>query len=284
MTGGYAPENGPMGWMGRFPIFLSTVLVAVHVMAMVFVSLLMALGQESTILALSFSSEAIMDGSVWQFLTYALVNRPSLWFAVEMYMLLTFGSEVERRIGRTGFGWLYLTLVLAPPTVLTGLALAGIPSVYAGSGAIHLAVFVGFVAIHPRAPIFFGLEARWVAVILLGINSLQLLGFRAWLPLGVLWLEIACVAFMLLRAGAVSSEIFPGRFPEFPKLPKPAKPAQKMTRASKSTREQVEVDPHASIDPLLEKISKHGIGSLTKAEREKLERARALLLERERKE
>jgi hypothetical protein len=43
------------------------------------------------------------------------------------------------------------------------------------------------------------------------------------------------------------------------------------------------VDPHRIIDPLLEKISRDGLASLTRREREQLERARALLLERERR-
>jgi hypothetical protein len=38
------------------------------------------------------------------------------------------------------------------------------------------------------------------------------------------------------------------------------------------------VDPHRIIDPLLEKISQNGLSSLTRREREQLERARAVLL------
>jgi hypothetical protein len=40
-------------------------------------------------------------------------------------------------------------------------------------------------------------------------------------------------------------------------------------------------DPHRVIDPLLEKISRHGLASLTRREREQLEQARAVLLGRE---
>ena len=43
------------------------------------------------------------------------------------------------------------------------------------------------------------------------------------------------------------------------------------------------VDPHRIIDPLLEKISKDGLASLTRREREQLEHARAVLLEQERR-
>ncbi len=43
------------------------------------------------------------------------------------------------------------------------------------------------------------------------------------------------------------------------------------------------VDPHRIMDPLLEKISRDGLASLTRREREQLERARAVLLEMERR-
>ena len=43
------------------------------------------------------------------------------------------------------------------------------------------------------------------------------------------------------------------------------------------------VDPHRIIDPLLEKISRDGLASLTRREREQLERARTALLEKERR-
>ncbi len=39
---------------------------------------------------------------------------------------------------------------------------------------------------------------------------------------------------------------------------------------------------HESIDPILEKISKHGMASLTKSEKARLEKARAELIEKER--
>ncbi len=41
-------------------------------------------------------------------------------------------------------------------------------------------------------------------------------------------------------------------------------------------------DVHESIDPLLDKISKHGLGSLTHSERAVLEKARVSLLRKDR--
>lgn len=278
-TGNY-DDRAPLTWIGQFPVYLTTILVATHVVTMILVALLMAIGQAPTLEALTFSSESIVSRfAIWEFFSYVFVNRPSLWFAIEMYLLLTFGSEVEKRIGHKGFAWLYLALVLVIPIVLTGAAAFGIESVYAGSGAVHFAIFIGFVAIYPTAQIFFGLQARWIALILLGINSLQLLAFRAWVPLWVLWIECACAIFMLYKAGVASTGIFDGVSSVIPRTSR----GEKRTAKDVSADKPAATDPYESIDPLLDKISKHGIHSLTKAERQKLEKARALLLERERR-
>jgi hypothetical protein len=47
--------------------------------------------------------------------------------------------------------------------------------------------------------------------------------------------------------------------------------------------EEPPIDPHRVIDPLLDKISRDGLSSLTRREREQLERARTALLENERR-
>lgn len=274
-------DRAPFFWVGRLPVFLTTALVATHVLTMIFVALLMALGQGDTIAALSFSTQSILSHfAIWEFFTYVFVNRPSIWFAIEMYLLLVFGTEVEKRIGHKGFGWMYLALTLAIPTVLTGAAAFGVQSAYAGSGAVHFAIFVAFVAIYPTAQIFFGLQARWIALILFSINSLMAIAGRSWVSLSMLWLAVGCALFMLHRAGVSSSGLFRGMdsiIPPTPREPKLARPQ------SKKKPSPPPPDPYESIDPLLEKISKHGIHSLTKAERQKLEKARALLLERERR-
>jgi membrane associated rhomboid family serine protease len=273
-------DRSPLTWVGRFPVYLTTFLVAAHVVAMIIVSLLLALGQSVTMDSLSYSSEAVVSQfSMWQFVTYVFINRPSLWFVIEMYLLLTFGSEVEKRIGHRGFGWMYLALVLAIPIVLTGAAAFGVSSVYAGSGAVHFAIFIAFVAIYPTAQIFFGFQARWIGLILLAINSLQLLAYRDWVSLSMLWLSCACAVFMLVKSGVASTGIWDGVSDVIPRQPKEEKRPMK----SAGAKSVAAADPYESIDPLLDKISKHGIHSLTKAERQRLEKARTLLLERERR-
>lgn len=276
----------PITWVGQVPIYATTLLVALHVLTMVGTSIALAMApspvgfpslvEASPILApLLFSNVAVLEHlAVWQFFTYPFVNAPSIWFAIEMYLLFSFGREVERFLGRKGFLWLYLALMFAAPIALTVLGLAKVPVVFWGSSEIHFAIFIAFVVLYPGAQFFFSLQAKWVAAILLAIYSLQYLANQAWINLGVLWLECACAVLMLRFSGATNASLAAW-------LPEREERPVRRVRAPKAREPEPETDLHQSIDPLLEKISKHGIGSLTKRERLQLEQARAALLERE---
>jgi membrane associated rhomboid family serine protease len=281
IAGRHSEDYHPITWVGRFPIYATTLLVLLHVTAMVGVAVAMALtgardaAESPWIAPFIYSSvDVLRHFSLWQLVTCAFVNVPSLWFVVEMWMLYTFGREVEKFVGRRAFLWLYAALVLVGPLALTLLGIAGVPSMLAGSGTIHFALFVAFVVIYPNAEIFFSFQAKWVAVVLVAIYSLQDIAYRNWTQLGVLWLSCAC-AVAILNVAGVSNASFGAWLPEHEE-----KPAPRRSRA-KRREESEEADLHESIDPLLEKISKHGIGSLTKGERQRLEQAREALLDRE---
>ncbi len=284
IAGRHSDDYHPITWVGRVPIYVTTLLVALQVLAMIGTTIAMSLSGAPAPVAspllepLLYSNVAILKNfQIWQFVSYAFVNEPTVWFAVEMWLLYSFGSEVEKFLGRRAFLWLYLSLVLVSPVVLTALGLAGVPAFLAGSGAIHFAIFVAFVVIYPGAQIFFSIQAKWVAAVLLGIYSLQYLAHTMWVPLGVLWLECACAVLMLRLSGATNASMESW----LPALEEDLGPIRPARLARREKAPEPEPDLHESIDPLLEKISKHGIGSLTKRERQRLEQARAALLERE---
>ena len=121
---------------------------------------------------------------LWQFVTYAFVNKPEIFTLIQLVLLAFFGRDVEKFIGRKSFAWLYAVLVLAIPVLLSLLNFLGMDSgTYYGSDAVHFAVFVAFVMIYPAAEIFFGIQARWIAIALLGIYTLQMLAYRQWINL-----------------------------------------------------------------------------------------------------
>jgi membrane associated rhomboid family serine protease len=263
----------PVTWVGRHPVHVTTLLVAVHVFAAIVACFL---GGMYILGHLAFDSAMVWQrGEFWQLATYAFVHSPSnlLWFAIEMYMLFTFGREVERFVGRRAFIVLYAILLFAP-TVLLALWGLGQRTGIAGSNAIHFGIFVAFATIFPNLEMLLRIQAKWVAIALAAIGTLQLLAYRDWANMAVLWLSIALAfSFIYLRGAGPELEWWSSLKSRF--QPKP-----KFQVVPRSTPQRT-VEPeniHESIDPVLEKISRQGINSLTASERRALDRARNRLL------
>ena len=157
---------------------------------------------------LQFDSAAVLrSGQVWRLFTYAFVHEPRtlLWFAVEMYFLFVFGREVERFIGRNAYIALYAVLLIAPTIVLTAWGLWQ-PSALAGSPALHFGIFVAFATIYPRVELFLRIMAKWIALILAGVYTFQLLAYHAWTELAVVWTSIGA-AFLFIELRGAGPEI-----------------------------------------------------------------------------
>jgi hypothetical protein len=270
----------PVAWMGRYPLDVTTMLVVVHVAAMVLGCLLIAFGGGSFVGWLAFDSQEVLHGHAFhQVITYAFVHPPSspsalIWFAVEMYMLFAFGREVERFLGRNAFIALYGVLLLGPSLLLTVWGLTQ-RSGLAGSANLHLGVFIAFATIYPRAELMFRILAKWAALILAGAYTLQLLAYHVWWDLAVLWFSMAAAFCFVEFRGAGPELTWLSGFKRLARR----KPRLYVVQKTASARRVVEPeDVYASVDPILDKIAKSGIGSLTPGERRALDRARARLL------
>ena len=93
-----SPENeGPLTWIGNFPVYVSTALAGVHGLTLILTAVAMAAGAEEFLQSVAFSSQAFTtDWSLWQAGSYAFVHRPSYWLLlVELYLLVAFGKEIE---------------------------------------------------------------------------------------------------------------------------------------------------------------------------------------------
>jgi membrane associated rhomboid family serine protease len=272
----------PVTWMGRYPVDVTTMLVGLHVAVAILTAIIAGIlgtfGANPLRPYLQFDSAAVLHGGqVWRFFTYAFVHDPPalLWFAIEMYMLFVFGREVERFIGRRAYVALYLTLLLLPAVVLIRLWFLG-PTTIGTSTALHFAVFVAFATIYPNMQFFLRIAAKWVALILVAIGTLSALAMRDWQSLVMLWTSIGAAFFFIELRGAGPELVWwndlKARFgpkPKFHVVPKPG-----------PGRGAALVDGFASIDPILDKISKFGIGSLTANERRQLDRERERLLKK----
>jgi membrane associated rhomboid family serine protease len=272
----------PVAWMGRYPVDVTTMLVGVHVVCAVLACILTAISSLSgTLNYFVFDSARIWSGlQLWRLGTYAFVHSPStlLWFAVEMYFLFVFGREVERFVGRRAYIALYAVLLIAPTIVLTIWGLWQ-RSALDGSPALHFGIFVAFATIYPNVEFFLRIKAKWIAMILAGVYTFQLLAFHAWTDLAVVWTSIAA-AFLFIELRGAGPELvwwsdLKARFGPKPKF----HVVQKARPRSGSGRMEPD-NVYASIDAILDKISKFGIGSLTANERRQLDRERERLLKK----
>jgi membrane associated rhomboid family serine protease len=265
----------PVTWVGRHPIHVTTLLVGIHAFTAIVACFL---GGAGILGHLAFDSALVWQrGEFWQLATYAFVHSPSalLWFAVEMYMLFVFGREVERFIGRRAFIVLYLFLLLAPTVLLSLWGLSERVGI-AGSPALHFGIFIAFATIYPSVELLLRIQAKWVALALAAISTLQLLAYRDWSAMAVLWVSIAAAFFFIRLRGAGPELVW------WSNVKSRWQPKPKFQVVPRSAPRRV-VEPenvHESIDPVLEKISKQGINSLTASERRALDRARTRLLKK----
>src|SRR5437588_9978699 len=245
----------PVAWMGRYPVDVTTMLVGVHVVCAVLACILTAIpGVGGTLNYFVFDSARIWNGlQIWRLGSYAFVHFPSglLWFAVEMYFLFVFGREVERFVGRRAYIALYLVLLITPAALLTIWGLWQ-HSALAGSPALHFGIFVAFATIYPRVELFLRIMAKWIALILSGVYTFQLLAYHAWSDLVVVWTSIGA-AFLFIELRGAGPELvwwnaFKARFASRPKYHVVHKPQL----GASGVRSDPD-DAQASIDPILDK-------------------------------
>ena len=294
----------PLFWVRGRPVHVTTLLVAVHILSLVAGSLLRGFGLLNLPYAMMFSASAVAHGEVWRLASYVFAHDVSLGTVFGLFILFFLGREVERFFGRTMFIWLYAGLTLLGSLTLLGLhylpsADAGDAQWIDGGSLVLFGVFISFAVVYPNVQVYFFIPSVWIAYALLGVATLACFANHQWHLMTTIWLSVA-FAFFYTRYSRLGSEAFgplanwrsylPRRpvrreLPMRPRL-KPrravdtAEPAEPVGAVSTSYRASGDV--HESIDPLLDKISKHGLASLTHSERATLERARVSLLRKDR--
>lgn len=260
----------PITWVGRLPVYATTIIVALYVASMIGVALALAAGADAAA-ALSFDSGAVLHKlQLWRCVTYAFVNPPDPWFIVSLVMLYIFGRDVEQHLGRSGFVRLYLAFLLLGPSLLLAGSLATGQSLVLNQSWANFAVFLAFAALYPNAQLIFNIPAKVFAWVILGVSVLQLLSTQKWMDMTVL-LSTSFLAWYAMRHGTALNLDFLARL-------RPVRPGRRPKLRVVRDPDEEPVDPHSIIDPLLEKISRQGLASLSRREREQLERARAVLM------
>ncbi len=306
----YHPDNQPLGQFKNFPIYLVTVLVAVHVVSMLSG---VVIGRQPYVEMLQFAPNTFSPfAQPWRWVTYAFVQVPTVWFLIEMYLLYSFGRQIEGDFGRRVFLRIYAALIILPPLLATVAFLAGVGSsqVFAGSNLSTFCLFMGICLVNPGAPLFgiHWLPLKLVGPLLLGISVLSYLADRDGVGLIVL-LSCVLLLYKMLRAYGLPArfgdvkEAFRDALPARKAKPVPTtshgktsdgktsdgkiypKSAAKPKEASKYYEPKIKPKPDLAperkaveeIDGLLDKIARLGLDSLTAEEKAALQRASSKL-------
>lgn len=280
----------PLGHLGGYPIHVATLLAIIHTAMLVAWTLVISFGGEWLVRYVAFSSTMVLQGWVSQPFTYIFVHIPSspfalIGFALEMYFgLFVIGREVEKFLGRRVFCYIYGGLTLVTPALLLACSfLSAFQIPLSGSGLLHFLIFVVFATIYPNTGVFFGIPSKWIVAVVAAGFGLFCLAYHQWALLVITWVSMLAAYYAARMAGVGDGfdlfqairERFSRPQPEFPSRPK----TKSLSRPEPEPDSAME-----SVDSVLEKISKHGIGSLTSSERATLERARVTLLNRGKKD
>ena len=237
---------------------------------------------QGTYLALSLAG--LESGYVWQLLTFQFMHFNWLHILFNSIVIFFFGRAVEQAVGARKFLMLYFTsgvvgglfqmlLALAVPTTFDGAvvgASAGAAGLVGAFAVMHwderFTLFIYFFPVNLR-----GKTLLWGSIALALISMAFPSNVANAAHLGGI-LTGAWLTRWILRGGFS----WPSLRHE-PREYAPARPRKKLWGSSYPPEEDLSADDFlkSEVDPILDKISAHGIQSLTTREREILEKARS---------
>jgi membrane associated rhomboid family serine protease len=271
----------PLFWVQGRPLYANTLIIIGHVTAFVVSALCIAyFGYAPVSEALALNTPQVwQEGQVWRLFSYvafdpAFFGQRSVWIIFSIILLYFFGREVEQLLGRKTYLKFYAALIIIPAILLCLFGLF-VPSSYLNCCDVIFGVFVAFATIYPGAmpSMWIPLTARALMWILLGVFTLIDLALHAYTSIFMLW-SCSAVGYLSMRlVGAGQGMNWFANWLE----------ERRMHRLTRRHQFKVVQDKKAteSIDAILEKISRQGVGSLDAHERATLEKARAKLLKRD---
>jgi len=223
----------------------------------------------------------VKHGQVWRLVTWPLLNQPDIWVALGIAIFWWFGKQIEAQLGRVRYLWLLLLITLIPAAIGTFLDTGAF-----GIRWLEIPIFVIFVCENPKAPFFFGIPAWVLAVVIVGIDILQLIGDRLSEQL-LMYVTAIVVGVWTARSMGMINEFewlprlkLPGRG----KRRKRIEPTPTFTRGNSGRNVVVDgpwpttpmyrpMDDQAEVDQILDKIALVGMDGLTADEKRRLNEA-----------
>jgi len=266
-------------WMGH-PIYVNTLILITHIAAFALGGVALSWFGLGAMLPLMLNTDDVLAyGQIWRLVSYIIFLPTDTWSAINfifaMGFLYYFGRQVEEFVGRKIYFKLFATLVLVPAILLCLIGLRW-PQEYLGGYGTIFGTFIAFATIYPGVEIciwFVNLTAKGWAFVLLAVLTLAYLVQRDPIGLGGLWVD-AGIGYLGMRY------IGAGRGLEWITDWLDDRRTQRLAR-QRNIKVLEDKKATDSIDAILEKISKQGVGSLDARERAALERARTNLLKRD---
>ena len=239
------------------------------------------------------SPDGLKKGFVWQLLTFQFLHGGLGHLFGNLIGLFFFGRTVESRLGAKEFLKIYL-LCGVGGGILQVLLQWGLPQYFGfgtiGASAGVLGIIAVFALMEPEAPVFIGfilpLRAKHLLWIELGISL-----FFTLVPAPSYTANAAHLGGILTAIVYMRWDLQRAPMPWNPLLARRRKrqlvqAAAQVARwrGTKSSTPAAELPPEEfisrEVDPILDKISAHGIHSLTPRERQILEAARSKMARR----
>lgn len=238
---------------------------------------------------LTLSRSAITGGQVWRFVTYPIPPDSSfLWALLGLLFFYMIGNQFEALLGRRAFTGLVGSIIVIPAVlgVLVGL-LTNLGIVSLGLSLPFLGIACGFAAANPQARSFFNIPF-WALIAFFFVVQLLTFLTAGSLPAIVMLVSTAAIGLIMTRSlgfsgvewiptvalpNAMTGQGAPA--PPRDKKPKRRRRAKKSKGGSghlQSVPAPTSKASEAEIDALLDQLSEHGMDSLSKQQKQTLER------------
>jgi membrane associated rhomboid family serine protease len=234
---------------------------------------------------LALSGEGVSRGFVWQPLTYMFLHGGIWHILINMFVLWFFGREVEYFIGPKYFTRLYFLGGLAGAALWLAFNFHS-PVPVLGASAAVLACVIAFATLFPDREVtllvFFilpvTLKARYMALIAVAFDVVPLLSGTGTNVAHLAHLGGAALGYLYIKQlGYGATPVWLLR------LQRLARSLRTRPRTNSRPRyESPEEFIRQEVDPILDKIAREGIHSLTRRERKILESAKDLMQKQQR--
>lgn len=282
-------ETEPFGKWKGVPIYLTTILTAVMVLALIACAMFQAAGSRDHLLV-GFFLPRNGWGNLLSLFTYPLVDGLNFFTLFGVFCFYTWCVGIESHLGRAVLTRLILLLLVAPASGAAVIAYGfGNGTLLIGNYYLSAGVIVAFATLYPNALVFGQIPFKFFAIACVFLGSVMAVAERSAFPLVALW-SSCLVGFLYIRY-ALKQEYddhvpllararqFFRRKPKFRVVPKNG--SREMDRWEAPVEPEAAVS--AEVDAILDKVARYGLQSLSPSEHATLQKAREELQRRDRR-